>query len=458
LTVLNESSAVTNGPAVQIPEASWKWIGLIGVLSLLVICLNAGLFLLVQQHERGVATREDDVRRRLVEATAKEAQLGAIKVEMASLEEARTIALRRKDDAEKGAVDAEQIRAERNRLFADKRVAETDLSKITADVEGQRRQAEALKSENAAASKTATNRSEEIKTLETRRDALAADIKKLEDRKLAADREAESARKDASDAAKVKSDRDNMYREWQERSAEVTGLRLLVEGLKASRSNMAVNEAAAKKADDLRTVAEQSLAKSQDELQSVQQRLVQVKADVSRFEQLRTTQAVDEAAIQRTATARSQAEASLATVRDEVTSAEKRLAAMRTELAGLEQRKQQIAIDGAAAKLAQEKRVEAEKSFSAVQEEIAGLEQHRSNASAQLDEIKLKLNDENRRLQDLCVASNAPIPSTQPEPAHVLRSFPPGQPNSGQRPITSPTRITPPRQPTVAAPRASSQP
>ena len=456
MTVLNESSAVTNGPAVQTPKASWKWIGLIGVLSLLVICLNAALFLLVQLHERGIATREDDVRRRLVEATAKEAQLGAIKVEIASLEGARTIALRRKDDAEKGAVDAEQIQAERNRLFADKRVAEADLSKITAEVEGQRRQAEALKSENAAASKTATSRSEEVTTLETRRDALAADIKKLEDRKLAADREAESARKDASDAAKLKADRDNAYREGQDRLAEVARLRLIVEGLKASQSNMAVNEAAAKKAVDSRTAAEQSAAKAQDELQSVQQRLVQLKADVSRYEQLRTAQAVDEAAVQRTASTRAQAETSLAKMRDELASADKKLAMTRTELAGLEQQKQQIAIDETAARRAQEKRVEAEKSLSTVRGEIADLEQHRDNASAQLDDIKLKLNDENRRLQELCAASNAPPPSPPGEPVRPLRSPTPRPPNSSQRPLAGPTPIVP-RQPATTAPRASSQ-
>ncbi|MDA9478901.1 hypothetical protein XI03_31325 [Bradyrhizobium sp. CCBAU 65884] len=454
---MNESSAVTNGPALQIPPASWKWIGLIGCLGFLVICLNAALFLLVQQHERGIATREDDVRRRLVEATAKEAQLGAIRLEIASLEEARTIALRRKDDAEKGAADAERIQVDRNRLFADKRTAEADLSKITAEVEGQKRQLEALKSENAAASKTATTRSEETKALETRRDALIADIKKLEDRKLAADREAESARKDASDAVKLKVDRDNTYREWQERSTEVTRLRLLVEGLKANQSTIAVNEAAAKKADESRTAAEQSLAKARDEVQSVQQRLIQLKADVSRYEQIRTTQAVDEAAVQRAATARTEAEASLATKRDELTTAEKRLAVTRTELAGLEQRRHQIAIDETAARRAQETRSEAEKNLAMVEEQIADLRQRRDNTSAELDDLRRRLDDENRRLQEVRAASNPPTPPAPGEAAQQSRGPALGPTSSGPRPIPGPSRLAP-RQPANPAPRASSQP
>jgi len=336
-------------------------------------------------------------------------------------------------------------------------VAETDLSKITAEVEGQRRQADALKSENAAANKAATSRSDEIKALETRRDALDADIKKLQDRKLAADREAESARKDALDAAKIKADRDNSYREWQDRLADVARLGIVVEGLKAKQSNLAVNEAVAKKADESRTAAEQSLAKVQDELQSVQQRVLQVKADLSRYEQLRATQAIDEAAIQRTATSRAQAEASLATVRDEGASAEKRLAAVRAELAGLEQRRQQIAIDETAAKRAQENRSEVEKSLSIVQEEIADLQQRRDSASAQLESLTLKLNDGNQHLQELCAASAASIPPPQGEPAHPLRSAPLGSPNSGQRPIAGPPR-TAPRQTVITAPRTSIQP
>jgi chromosome segregation ATPase len=454
---LNESSAVANRPALQIPPASWKWIGLIGGLGFLVICLNAGLFLLVQQHERGIATREDDVRRRLVEVTAKEAQLGGIKIEIASLEAARTTAQRRKDDAEKAASDAEQLQAERNRLFADKRTAESDLSKLTAELEGQKRQIEALKSENAAANKTATTRSEEIKALETRRDALTADIEKLEARKLAADREAESARKEASDAAKLKAGRDDTYRELQELSADVARLRPLVESLKASQSNIAVNEAAAKKADELRTAAESALAKAQDELQSVQQRLVQLKADLSQYEQLRTTQAVDKDAVQRATSAREEAEVSLAKTRDELASEEKRLAATRTALAGLEQRRQQIAIDEKAAKRAEENRSEAEKNLVMLQEQIDDLRQRRDNTSAKLDDLRRRLDDETRRLQELCATSNPPTPPALGDPVPQSRGSALGPPSSGPRPTPGPTRLVP-RQPANPAPRASSQP
>lgn len=457
MTTLNESSAVANRPSLQIPPASWKWLGLIGGLAFLVICLNAALFLFVQQHERGIATREDDVRRRLVEAAAKEAQLGAIKAEMASLEEARTIALRRKDDAEKGATDAEQIQAERNRLFADKRKAEAELSKITAEVEGQKRQFEALKSENATAAKTAASKSDDIRAIELRRNELTAEITKLEDRKIAADRQAEGARKDASDAAKLKTDRDNTYREWQERSADVARLRLLAEGLKTSQSNIAVNEAAAKKADESRTAAEQSLAKVRDELQSAEQRLIQLKADASRYEQLRTTQAVDEAAVQRAGSARKELEASLAIKRDELTAAEKRLAGLQTELAVLEQRRQQIVIDETAAKRARESRSEGEKSLSMIQTQIADLQQLRDHTSTQLDDLRVRLNDENRRLQELCLASNIPTAPALGQLTQPLRGPAQAPTNPGQRPIAGPTRQAP-RQPTNTAPRASSQP
>src|SRR5262249_26034626 len=105
---------------------------------------------------------------------------------------------------------------------------------------------------------------------------------------------------------------------------------------------------------------------------------------------------------------------------------------------------------------AQEKRVEAEKSLSTVRGEIADLEQHRDNASAQLDDIKLKLNDDNRRLQELCAASNAPPPSPQGEPVRPLRSPTPRPPNSSQPPLAGPTPIAP-RQPATTAPRASTQ-
>ena len=217
-----------------------------------------------------------------------------------------------------------------------------------------------------------------------------------------------SARKDASDTAKLKGDRDNAYREWQERSAEVSGLKTVAESLRSGQANMAVNESAAKKAADLRAAAEVSLAKTQDELQSAQQRLNQLKADLSRYEQLRTTQAVDEAALQRISSARKEAETSLSLKRDELATAEKRLAVIQTELAGLEQRKRQVAIDETAARRAQEGRSEAEKSLSTIQDQIADLQQRRESTSAQLDNLRER-SDENRRLQELCVRRLSPL-------------------------------------------------
>jgi hypothetical protein len=43
LTVLNVSSEAGEDPPPEVGRSSWKWIALIGVLALVVICLNTGL-------------------------------------------------------------------------------------------------------------------------------------------------------------------------------------------------------------------------------------------------------------------------------------------------------------------------------------------------------------------------------------------------------------------------------
>src|SRR6516165_9637895 len=78
LTVLNESSDTTDNASHEVGRSSWKWIGLIGALAFLVVCLNTSLFLLVQRHEREIAEREVDAQRRLVLVEAKEAQRSAL--------------------------------------------------------------------------------------------------------------------------------------------------------------------------------------------------------------------------------------------------------------------------------------------------------------------------------------------------------------------------------------------
>src|SRR5258708_7147401 len=74
LTVLNVSSDAADKAATEGSRASWKWVGLVGVLALVVIFLNTGLFLLVQRHEREIADREIETQRRQVLVEAKEAQ------------------------------------------------------------------------------------------------------------------------------------------------------------------------------------------------------------------------------------------------------------------------------------------------------------------------------------------------------------------------------------------------
>ena len=93
---------------------------------------------------------------------------------------------------------------------------------------------------------------------------------------------------------------------------------------------------------------------------------------------------------------------------------------------------------------------------SRVSSSIADLQQRRDNTSAQLDDLRRRLNDEDRRLQELCVASDTPPPPAPGEPTQPSRGPASAPPNSGQRPITGPTRL--PRQPANTAPRASSQP
>jgi len=95
------SSEPGEDPPREAGHSSWKWIGLIGVLALLVICLNTGLFLLVQKHEREIANREIDAGRREALVAAKETQRSDLIAELSSLEARRTVALRRTDDAEK---------------------------------------------------------------------------------------------------------------------------------------------------------------------------------------------------------------------------------------------------------------------------------------------------------------------------------------------------------------------
>jgi hypothetical protein len=64
-------------------------------------------------------------------------------------------------------------------------------------------------------------------------------------------RDAESAPKLASDISELKSERDIVNRDLQDKAAEFEGLKVQLEGLRASRNAIVVDEGAAKRADNV---------------------------------------------------------------------------------------------------------------------------------------------------------------------------------------------------------------
>jgi chromosome segregation ATPase len=396
---LNESSDTTDNASHEVGRSSWKWIGLIGALAFLVVCLNTSLFLLVQRHEREIAEREVDAQRRLVLVEAKEAQRSALTADISSLEARRAAALRRTEEAEKASADATQMQSLRDSAVQELRAAETERGKKNAEAEVLEARLAALKSEESSVEKMKSARSEEVASFEKRRDVLFTDIKGLEDQKLTASREAENALKSASDASKQKAERDSISKDRQEKAMELASLQVLIEGLKASRNSIAVDEGAAKRADAARAEAEKSLAKTQDELRSVQQQLSQAKSEAVRLEQVRAAALTDDNAAKRANSERAEAEKTLKGVLDELSAARDKLAATRAELAQSEQRRSAVAVDESAAKAAQAARIETEKALSKVRGDLLVLQQQ--VAETQNDLVRLE------RLRDSIAVDDA---------------------------------------------------
>lgn len=379
---------MAQGPTHEAERASWKWIGLIGVLAFTAIFLNAGLFVLVQQHERGISDRELETQRRLVAVEAKEARLASLNTEISALEEHRTKVQRRTEEAEKIAADATRVQAERDRAVSQLRAAEADIGKRAAEAESLRAQVATLKSDESFLRKTISARTDELANLEKTRDGLFTTIKAFDEQKLLAARDAESARKNALDISKLKADRDSIYREWQDRTAELARVQVQLEAAKASRNAIIADETAAKRADALRAEAEGTYAKAQEEVRAAQQQLLQIKNELAHFEQLRKSAAIDEAAAQRANTLRVDAERALAKIRDDVSGADKTLMSTRAEIAQLERQRANIISDDAAARRAESARKEAELALTKAQAELSSVQQNVTEVHGELMRLR----------------------------------------------------------------------
>jgi chromosome segregation ATPase len=321
-----------------------------------------------------------EIDRRLALVEGKEAQRGLLITEIASLEERRIKAQRQADEAEKNAADALRMQSQRDRTVKELREAELNLGKKNTEFELLKTQVSALRSEEATITKGLSGRAEDVSNLEKRRDELFASIKSLQEQKLSASREAENALKSAADAAKLKTERDSAFKDWQEKTADLARVQTDLEVLRAKRNAIVTDDAAAKRSDAARAESEKSLATLQDELRQAQQQLLQAKNELARFEQLKRAAQIDQTAAERANATRLGAEHALAQLRDETTAVESRLSAMRQDVSALERRRGAIVIDDAAAKRAEDKKTESEKALQITQTELAGVQQQVAEA------------------------------------------------------------------------------
>jgi chromosome segregation ATPase len=478
-------------------NSSWKWVGFVGALALVVIGLNTGLFIIVQQNEREISNRELAALRLSESAKAMEDQRSKLTSEIADLVIKRAEAVRRTDEAERAATEATRKQSEFNRLAQELQTVTTELAKRKVDSAALNERITKLSLEEASVGKKTSDRAAEIASHELRRDGLLLTIKTLEEQRIAASRDADAAQKAALDASKQKAERDNVNRELQEKVTELARLRPEVEALKASRNITIVDESAAKRADAARAEAEKLRDSAQDEMRTVQMQLLQARSALARVEHAERALSLDEGAAQRANASRIDSEKILAKLREEQSAAESRLSSTRAEVAQLEQRRAALTIDDAVAKRAQATRLEAESALSKaqgdlfvvqkriadLQNEVAQLEATRNkisvdeaaakradalrvDAEKRLGDAKLQLEDINReiiegteRRNPVDPARSAPIspsdtaPSSMPQPAPARRADPafaipaprgPLPPRPAPRPVAAPRTLTQP--------------
>ncbi len=424
MTGSNLSSAVAeNVLDRKIPE-SRIWVGLVVVLGLVVVGLNALLFLFVQSQQREMEARETQVQRRLVTIEAQEAHRAAIQPAIDNLEYRKAAAEKVAEEAEKAARDATQQRADRDRALHDFQATTTELAKQNAELESSKSRIAGLKLEETEARKNLDRRSDELKLIDKQKADKEAAIAALESQRNDLASKADADRKAAGDATKLK---DSAFRDWQEKSKDLASIQAQLQGSIAQRNTINVDQAAAQKANAVRVEAENALSKAQGELQVVQNQLAATRADLAQLEKRRNGVASDEAEASRAAVARLESEKTLSKAQGDLSATLRQLSSAQAEMAKIEQLRSSAAIDTAAAQQADRARSEAETELAKKQ--------------AELESIKREIAEQTGRrvalLQDISRIN------TESNLKNAPQSFPETKPGPGPGPGPDPIPATP---------------
>ena len=147
----------------------------------------------------------------------------------AILNSRKAVAERQAEDAERAAADAAQLAANRDRALNELRDAQVEASKQRADADLLKNQIATLRAEEASLRKAIAVRSEDIKALDQQRSERETAYLALKSQHNDLIGKAETARKEANDAAMLKADGEAAFRELQARRQELAKVQVELE-------------------------------------------------------------------------------------------------------------------------------------------------------------------------------------------------------------------------------------
>ncbi len=424
MTALNLSSVAVDSERVGRNPDTRLWTGLVIGLGFIAICLNAWLFLLVQEQDHSIAARETEVQRRLVAVEAQEARRTALQKEIRDLKSRKTVAERQAEDAERAAADATQLVANRDRALNELRDAQVEGSRLRADANSLKNQIAPLKAEEASLRKAISARLEDIKALDQQRSERETAYLALKSQYNDLIGKTETARKEANDATMLKADGDAALRDLQARRQELAKLQVELESARSAKSVLLIDQAATQKALAARSEAEGALSKAQGELQVLQDQIAKARAGLAQTEERRKNANYDEAATNRATTARLEADKALMKAQSELSSVSSQLSAAQDQLLLVQRQRASISLDTAAMQQAERAREEAEALLAKTREELDVLRRQVAEETGRRDAMLVEI----ERLQKRSGQWNPA--SAEPKPPAAAPRKPPSPPRN----------------------------